>query len=141
MPLKVVLGFDYGKKRIGVAVGQTITATASPLMTLKAENGAPRWEEIQKLIEQWHPGAFIVGLPYHLTGEEHEITVAARRFGNRLNGRFSLPVFFIDERLTSLEAEAALRENSRRIKPGEIDAQAAKIITESWLQQTRQQNE
>ncbi len=122
-----LLGFDFGRKRIGVAVGETVTGSARPLAVLPARQGAPRWEAVGALIEQWRPVALVVGLPVHLDGSEHELTRAARRFGNRLHGRYHLPVFFQDERLTSDEAR---RE---RGGAGPVDDLAAALILRDWL--------
>ncbi len=121
-----VLGFDFGRKRIGVAVGETVTGSARPLAILPARQGAPDWARVTELLEQWRPVALVVGLPVHLDGKEHELTRAARRFGNRLHGRYHLPVFFQDERLTSDEARRTRGE-------GPIDDLAACLILQDWL--------
>lgn len=134
-PIKVVLGFDFGLKRIGVAVGQTVTATASPLCTLKANNGAPRWEEIIALIDAWQPQAFVVGRPVHADGTAYESTHAATRFGNRLNGRYGLPVFWVDERLSSHAAKHWLSETPA--SDDKLDSLSAKIILETWLSERK----
>lgn len=128
--ITTVLGFDYGDKRIGVAVGQTITATASALPLLKAHNGAPDWQQVTQLIEQWRPQALVVGLPFHADGSEFSTTQKARRFGNRLNGRYHLPVFWMNETLSSVGAEALQRESAYK---QDLDSLAAKIIVEDWL--------
>jgi len=109
---KTVLAFDFGLRRIGVAVGQNLTKTAKPLALLKAQDGAPKWPEVKQLISDWQPQLLVVGLPVHMDGSEQELTRLARRFGNRLNGRFHLPVEWVDERLTSYEAELMLEESS-----------------------------
>ncbi len=126
-----VLGFDFGTRRIGVAIGQTLTGTARPLTTLRAREGQPDWQEVARLLDDWRPQAFVVGLPVHMDGREHARTAAARRFGNRLHGRFGLPVIWIDERLTSEEAERQLRDAGG--DTGEVDAVAAQLIVQSWL--------
>ncbi len=131
-----LLGFDFGLRRIGVAVGQTVTRRARPLTTLNAQDGQPDWQHVRVLIQEWQPHELIVGLPVHLDGSEHERTRAARRFGNRLAGRFKLAVHFVDERLSSDEAERQLRQRGTR--PGqhnkaEVDALAAQVILQSWL--------
>jgi len=131
---KVLLGFDFGTKRIGVAVGQELTRTATSLETLTSPDGGPDWAGISRLIEQWHPDAIVLGLPLNLDGSDHEITRLARRFGNRLRGRYNLPVYTIDERLSSAEAEALLAEKGRFDK-GDVDKIAAQIILQSWLEQ------
>jgi putative Holliday junction resolvase len=134
--INTVLGFDFGLRRIGVAVAKTMLDTATALDTLSAQNGAPDWEHIQQLIQQWQADAFIVGVPYAMSGEEHDLTRRARKFGNQLHGRFGLPVFWVDERLTSAEAERMLSPPMRRDpkQKGEIDKLAAKIILETWLE-------
>lgn len=131
---KVLLGFDFGTKRIGVAVGQQLTGTARALETLSSPDGGPDWRGISRLIEQWHPDALVLGLPLNLDGTDHEITRLARRFGNRLRGRYNLPVYTIDERLSSSEAEALLAERGRFDK-ADVDKVAAQLILQSWLEQ------
>lgn len=132
-PPATVLGFDFGTRRIGVAVGQTLTHSARPLTTLRARDGQPDWQAVATLLQEWQPGALIVGLPVHMDGSEHERTRAARRFGNRLHGRFALPVEWVDERLTSDEAERQLREAGGAA--ADVDAVAAQLIVQSWLDQ------
>lgn len=128
---RVLLGFDFGTRRIGVAVGQELTATATALETLPSRDGGPDWAGISRLIEQWQPDALVLGLPLNLDGSEHEITRLARRFGNRLHGRYNLPVYTIDERLSSAEAEQLLAGKSH--DKGDVDKLAAQLILESWL--------
>mgnify|MGYP003124789120 CR=1 FL=1 len=137
MPDPVYLGFDFGYKRIGVAVGQRLTCTATPLETLKALDGAPSWEIIAALIQQWRPSALIVDFPTRVDGGPLYVTRPAKRFANRLHGRFKLPVFLVDERLSTVEARALLFEQGgyRKIKDSEVDSLAACIILEQWLQQ------
>lgn len=130
--INTVLGFDFGMKRIGVAIGQTITRSANPLLTLTALDGIPDWEEIEKLISVWQADALIVGLPYQLDGSEQHLTFAARKFSNRLKEKFKLPVFLVDERLTTMAAKSYLKEQ-KRLVPKEIDKYAATLILESWL--------
>lgn len=138
-----IIGFDYGLSRIGVAVGQTLTGSATPLTTLAARDGVPDWNAIGALLEDWRPGALVVGVPYNMDGSEQPLTLRARRFARQLEGRFALAVHLIDERLTSVEAEEALRTQRRtgrrhRIRREEIDARAAQIIVEDWLRQSAQ---
>jgi len=130
-----VLGFDFGLKRIGLATGQIITGTASPLTTLQAVNQSPDWSGIEKHIRQWDPDALIVGIPYLLDGGETDITRAARNFSRELERRFELPVFTVDESLSSFEAEQQLRQDTKIDKHNkhEIDKMAAAIIVQSWL--------
>lgn len=125
-----VLGFDYGTKRIGVAIGNALTGTARPLEVLKAD--PPDWERIAALVSEWQPGRLVVGLPLNMDGSESELSAAARRFANRLNGRLGLPVVLSDERLSSFEARGELMRADARRGPA-VDALAAAIILETWL--------
>jgi putative Holliday junction resolvase len=134
--VRTLLGFDFGTRRIGVALGQEITGTARPLTTLRSPNGAVDWAAISRIIDEWRPDALVVGIPLHMDGSEQEMTRAARRFGNRLNGRYNLPVFTVDERLTSDEAERLLRDSGRGAGDKEaVDAMAAQLILQAWLEQ------
>ncbi len=134
----VLLGFDYGLRKIGVAVGQTVTGTASALTTLTARQDRPDWEAIGRLIAEWNPEALVVGLPLNMDGTEHDLTRAARRFGNQLTGRYNLPVHLVDERLTSIEAEHMLAEqHHRRPQKEEVDRLAAQLILQTWLDEKR----
>ena len=126
-----LLGFDYGTAKIGVAVGQTVTATASALTTLYAKQQRPDWEQISKLIGDWEPEALVVGLPCDLDGTETEIAPHARRFARQLEGRYRLPVHMADERLSSMVARQELKGGP--IEYGDVDAMAAKLILETWL--------
>jgi len=135
MPANTYLAFDYGQKRIGVAVGQDLTRTASALTTLKTRDNTPPWDQISTLFQTWQPQAFVVGLPYNQDGSEHAITRAARRFGNQLHGRYQIPVYWVDERLTSSEAERILAERGARSKKEDIDKLAAQLILQSWFEQ------
>jgi putative Holliday junction resolvase len=136
MPEDFFLGFDFGYKRIGVAVGQKLTCSASPLSTLSAQLGIPDWNEIQVLIQQWHPAGLIVGLPTCINDSELYTTSAARNFAEQLQVRFALPVYYVDERLTTVEARERLfaKGGYRKIKKSEVDSLAACIILEQWLQ-------
>lgn len=136
-----LLGFDYGLKRIGVAVGQELTGTANALTTIRATDGKPDWDAITHLIEQWQPDAVVVGLPLNMDGTYHELSYRAKRFGNQLHGRYNLRAHFVDERLSSLEAERLLSEKppqhkkARKPQAADIDKMAARVILESWLAQ------
>ena len=134
-----VMAFDFGLRQIGVAVGNRVTRTAQALTTLSARDGAPRWEEIQALLDQWRPGQLLVGLPLHMDGDESRLSHLARRFSRRLQGRFAIAVDFVDERLTSYEAKALLAEQGRRgsYKDAPADALAAQLILETWLNAER----
>ena len=105
-----LLAFDFGTKRIGVAVGNTISCTAQALTTLHGEQNAQRFAAIESLIHEWQPAALVVGLPFNDDGTSHEMTQLCRRFANRLKGRFDLPVILVDERYTSAAASAQLNE-------------------------------
>ena len=134
---RLVLGFDFGTKRIGVAVGQEMLGTARPVSTLTFLENAHRFAAIQKLIEEWHPDLLVVGLPMNVDGTEHEMTQRCRRFGNQLHGRFNLPVTWVDERLSSAEAEQRLQQagQSARATKANVDAVAAQILLQQWLDQ------
>ena len=132
---QTLLGFDYGTKRIGVAVGQDITRTVTPLTTVHSQHDKPDWETLGKLIAEWQPDRLVVGLPLHLDGSIQALTERAQRFGNQLKGRYNLPVEMVDERLTSHEAEAELDARGRKTTKADIDALAAALILQSWLDQ------
>ena len=120
------MGFDYGTHRIGVAIGQRVTQTASPLAILKARQGQPNWSEIEALIKEWQPEAFVVGLPLHMDDEPSDLSVQAEKFARRLTGRFNLPHTMVDERLSSVEA--------KNLSAGDaIDDVAAVLILETYL--------
>lgn len=140
MPSGVYLGFDFGYKRIGVAVGQSITQTARPLATLAAKEGIPDWSFVEKLMREWRPQALIVGLPTCIDDSEQYTTAAAKGFARQLRKRFALPVHLVDERLSTVEARAQLFAEGgyRKIQKTAIDGIAACIILEQWLQQDNQ---
>lgn len=133
-----VLAFDFGEKRIGVAVGEWETRTAHPLETIGGEANAPRFARIGELIAEWRPVELVVGLPCGLDGEEHDLTRRCRRFANQLAGRFSLPVRLVDERLTSVEAERRLREAGRAVRAHKatVDRLAAQEILQDHFSST-----
>ena len=131
-----VLAFDFGEKRIGVAVGDVHVRIAHPLSTISAEDNATRFAEIAKLVSEWQPARLIVGLPMHADGAEHEVSRLARRFAHRLEGRFGVPTVLVDERFTSRAAESRLRESGARERDlgATLDAYAAREILEAWFQ-------
>lgn len=131
--LQTLLGFDFGTQRIGIAVGQSITATATALCTVNCRNERPDWDRISVLIHDWRPDALIVGLPLHADGSDSVMTIAARKFARQLEGRFQLPVHCMDERLSSHAAQALQQQNKADAKAG-IDAVAAMIILQNWLE-------
>ena len=137
-PVGTLLAFDFGHRRIGVAVGQTLTGSANALAVVPVAN-KPDWQAIAKIIEEWKPVAVVVGLPLAADGGETDMSKDARRFGRQLEGRFGLKVLFEDERLTSFGAEerfveARSRGTMRRKDAALKDAMAAQIILENWLQ-------
>ena len=123
----MVMAFDYGTRRIGVAVGNTLTKLGQPLKTITEPNTDVLFKVIQDLITEWQPNRLVVGLPCHPDGTEHEMSQKARRFGNQLSGRFQLPVDWVDERYTSavLEGDPDMRDN--------LDAQSAALILEQYF--------
>ncbi|MDQ2972583.1 MAG: Holliday junction resolvase RuvX [Pseudomonadota bacterium] len=134
------LGFDYGTRRIGIASGNRVTASAQPLQPLFAQGGEPDWRIVDALLAEWKPEALIVGLPLMLDGSDQTITRRARAFADALHERYQLPVHLIDERHTSQEAAhrfAGLRAAGlqRRRGVANLDSVAAAIILESWLTQ------
>lgn len=133
------LGFDYGLRRIGVAAGQGLTRTATALATVAARDGKPDWDAIGRLIGEWRPEALVVGLPRHMDGSEHPLAARVRRFGNQLHGRYRLPVHYVDERLSSREAETLLKGQGGRGKEA-IDRLAAQLILQTWLEQQAETN-
>jgi putative Holliday junction resolvase len=130
-----VLAFDFGEKRIGVAVGETMLKTAHAQTTIDSEINEVRFAEIAKLIAEWQPSLLMVGLPTYLDGKPHQLTLLAKKFAQRLEGRFNLPVMMIDERLSSAEASQQLAEASikGRKQKAFIDAVAAQVILQSYF--------
>lgn len=129
---QTLLCFDCGKKRIGTAVGQTITATASELEIIKTINEKPDWENISRLIKEWSPDRLVVGKPLQLDGSRQEMTDLAERFSRQLEGRYHLPVDLIEEQLSSYEARRELKSTR------ELDAVAARLILETWLSENEE---
>ena len=127
MTAATYLCFDYGEKRIGTAVGQTLTATASPLEIITVKNGKPDWQKISGLIHDWQPLGLVVGLPLEMDGSRQEITELAEKFCHQLKGRFKLPVHNAEERLSTYEAKKRTKDMK------ELDNAAAQVILESWL--------
>jgi len=134
---RTILGFDFGLKNIGVAVGQELTNSANPLTVIKAREGIPNWDNIETLIQQWQPQLLVVGLPLNMDGTEQEMTKTARRFGNRLNGRFHIPVVWQDERLSTYEAleQLGIRDKMQAKHRSDVDRISAQLILQSWLNQ------
>ncbi|HEX7763089.1 MAG TPA: Holliday junction resolvase RuvX [Cellvibrio sp.] len=136
MTIKSLLAFDYGTKNIGVASGQTITRSANAQAQLKAKDGVPDWNQIEKLLKEWQPDLVLVGLPLNMDGSESELSTRARKFANRLHGRFGVKVELVDERLSSFEAKGEVMEQggSRHYKLNPVDSIAARLILESWFE-------
>jgi len=130
-----VLAFDFGEKRIGVATGETLLGNAHPLTVIRAESNDDRFAAIGKLVAEWRPEQLVVGLPTHADGTPHAMTARCRRFAERLQRRFALPVGLADERLTSIDAESRLRETGRSAKAAKplVDAVAAQLILQTWF--------
>ena len=124
----IVMSFDFGMKRIGVAVGQKVTQTASSLGVVQAFDGIPKWDYLDKIVLDWQPERFIVGLPINMDGSNSEMSKKAQKFSRRISSRYNIRSEMFDERLTSFEA----REHDGKTH---IDAIAAKIILESWLRE------
>ena len=137
---QIILAFDYGLKQMGVATGQTLTGSARGLCILKAHDGIPNWDEVSKLLNEWTPDLVLVGLPLNMDASESELSRLARKFARRLQGRFNANVLMVDERLTSQDAKALIREENNEGKKGrtdltKIDDLAAALILQSWLDQ------
>ena len=127
MHYKTLICFDYGEKRLGVAVGQTLTATATPLETIPVHNKKPDWNRISKIIQQWRPAALVVGLPLNMDGTRQKLTDLADGFARQLEERYRLQVHMVDERLSTYEAKNRLQDLRN------LDPVAAQVILESWL--------
>ncbi|MES3019987.1 MAG: Holliday junction resolvase RuvX [Pseudomonadota bacterium] len=123
--VEIVLGFDFGIKRIGIAMGNTLTGQAQPLAVVKAIDNAARFKQIGDLIDLWRPARLVVGEPFHPDGAEHDMTLRCRRFANQLHGRFALPVTLVDERYSS----AVIHGKRGQV----IDDQAAAIILQQYF--------
>ena len=132
-----LLAFDYGDLRIGVAVGQTVTATASPLESVAMRGAEPDWDALDRIARTWQPDALVVGLPLNMDGTEQAVTRRARRFQRALGARFGLPVHLVDERLSTREARERL--HLRGQPDAEDDPVAAQVILEDWLASSRRQ--
>lgn len=139
---RTLLGFDFGTKRIGIAIAQEIIGTANPLKTITAIKHKPDWDSISKIIKEWQPDLLVVGLPLHMDGSEQPMTQAARRFSNQLNGRYQIPVALMDERLSSHEAESILNEQTGSFQDkAQIDMISAQLILQSWMSINKDEND
>lgn len=138
-----LVALDFGLRRIGVATGTCITGTASALTTLSAHDGKPDWSALDNILQEWQPDLLVLGLPLNTDGSESEMTARVRKFAVELESRYQKQVSFVDERYTSAEAEALLKEErrkgtrTRKINKADVDAKAAQLIAESWLQNTK----
>jgi len=135
LPDATVLAFDFGTRRIGVAVGNTLTRMAHPLVTIDDERNDERFAAIAALVAEWQPATLVVGLPTHADGSEHEMTHRAQRFARQLEGRFRLPVAMVDERWTTEAAQSVLDETGMTGRKGRAvrDQVAAQLILQSWF--------
>ncbi|WP_418146384.1 Holliday junction resolvase RuvX [Actinobacillus pleuropneumoniae] len=133
---RTILAFDFGTYSIGCAVGQDITGTAQGLPSFKAQDGIPNWDQIEKVIKEWQPERLVVGLPLNMDGSEQPLTQRAKKFANRLNGRFNLPIELQDERLTTVSAKAEIFERGgyKALKKDKVDSISACLILESWFE-------
>jgi putative Holliday junction resolvase len=129
-----LIGFDFGSRRIGVAVGETSTRIASPLAAIEGEANEARFDAIGRIVSEWRPAGFVVGVPRHSDGSEHAVARLAEKFARRLQARYGVPVAFVDETLTSAEAESSLRGSRTRAgRKSDVDALAAALILQSYL--------
>jgi putative Holliday junction resolvase len=137
---QVILAFDYGTRRIGVASGDTLTRTARALVTLERNNNSIPWIAVDKLVREYQPSQLVVGLPWNMDGTPTLLTDASRAFAAELKARYSKPVALVDERLSSREAESQLRDarasglKKRRNTHADVDMIAARILLEQWLE-------
>ena len=128
------LGFDYGLARIGVATGQTLTKTSSPLQSIKARDGIPNWDQVESLLNEWQPDIVIIGLPLNEDDSTSDMARRARKFGQRIHGRFGIQVDYVNEYYSSAEARECLNYNGKAgDQDGKLDAVAASLILERWL--------
>ena len=130
-----VMAFDFGEKRIGVATGETVLKVAHPLTTINTEDNEVKFSQIEKLIQEWRPALLVVGLPMHMNGESHLLTHLSKKFAQRLEGRFNLPIVMMDERLSSVEAAqnlsaAGVKGTKQKTM---LDAVAAQSILQSYF--------
>lgn len=137
---RTLLAFDFGTKKIGIAVGQELTQSTSALPVLRSRDERPDWKSITQLMETWQPDALVVGIPRNMDGSDNEMTKKAKRFSNRLHGRYNLPVYPADERLTTREAardcyDPHNRRGHKRKGHMEVDSVAAQIILETFFSQ------
>ncbi|WP_028302535.1 Holliday junction resolvase RuvX [Oceanospirillum beijerinckii] len=133
---RTILAFDFGTTRIGVAVGQEMLGTSTALTPIPARDGIPNKEELKRLIDDWQPDAFVVGIPLNMDGSESEMSLRARKFGNRLYGQYGKPFFGMDERGTTKQAKAIAKDLGHKgsYKDNPVDGIAAQLILDSWFE-------
>ncbi|MCW8884002.1 MAG: Holliday junction resolvase RuvX [Motiliproteus sp.] len=138
----MILAFDFGTSRIGIAVGQSITGTATALAPINAKDGVPDWQKLAAVIDEWQPEAFVVGLPLNMDGSLCEMSYRARKFANRLHDRFQRTSYLMDERLTSHEAKGIhlSKGGQADFKTHSMDGLAAQLILESWFREPVHRN-
>lgn len=129
------MAFDFGQRQIGVAMGNCLLGTTTPLAILRAKNGVPEWRALEHLVAEWRPDLLVVGDPLNMDGSESELSAQAARFARRLHGRLGLEVVMVDERLSSYEAKSNSREQGHRgdFKRQPVDSLAAELILRTWL--------
>jgi putative Holliday junction resolvase len=143
---RVVLAFDFGRRRIGVACGDTVSRTAAPLNAVPVGSGGPRWEVIDALLREWQPAQIVIGLPYNVDGSDSAMTLDARGFATEVARRYPLQIALVDERYSSREAEARLKSaresglRRRRVAKADVDAAAACVILERWFTEDPQRS-
>lgn len=132
---RLILAFDFGTRRIGVAVGNELLASATALEPLPARDGIPDWQVVSRLVEEWRPDLFVVGLPLNMDGSESAMSTRARKFGKRLYGRYGKPCEMFDERGSTREAKAIARQAGHRgnYRDEGVDGLAAQLILEGWF--------
>ena len=134
-----LFGIDYGTRKIGVSVGQNVTRTAMGIAVIPVRSGEPDWEALDKLVAQWKPGMFVVGMPYNMDGTESEISARVKKFAKTLSERYQKPGEFVDERLSTRAAREISRDNAELIgkrynERSKVDAMAAQLLLESWFE-------
>ncbi|MDN6323424.1 MAG: Holliday junction resolvase RuvX [Halomonas sp.] len=132
---RLILAFDYGTRRIGVAVGNELLHSARELTPLTARDGIPDWKVVSQLLTEWQPDLLVVGLPLNMDGSESAMSIRARKFGNRLHGRYGKPCEMVDERGTTREAKLIAREAGHKgnYRQDSVDGIAAILILEGWF--------
>lgn len=139
---RIVVAFDFGKRRIGIACGDTLSRSARALPGIANSGSGPEWDCVDKMLRDWQPSLAVVGLPYSVDGSENAMSRAARRFAGEIESRYALPVHLVDERYSSLEAESRLKglresgSRKRRITKTDLDAVAACVILERWFMES-----